>query len=389
MFSDMPSTCRAVVLKKFGASWTIKEVPVSKPESGEVLIKVLACGVCHSDSFLQQGQLGDKVFPRVPGHEVIGTVVAVGDGKKKWKISDRMCENELINGVSRDGGSAVGIPADANPAEYAPLLCAGVTVFNGIRNMHIQQGDIVPIQGLGGLGHLALQYAGKMGYRTVALSSSADKKDFGFQLGATDYMDTSKESAVDGLQKMGGASLIVITAPKPEIIGPLINGLGPLGKLLVLAPVGDVPINTVSLVMGGRSVHGWPSGHGVDSEEAIDFAEKQGVKCMIEKFGFDEVEDAVQHMQSGKSRMMEVDCHERVSRGSSNIRQGVSGTVYFLFFEHRQAKTNKTRSIAAEKSQVFALHCHPGYLQYVQYWYLQPPEPGGTPAGFAPGAAEL
>ncbi|KAE8833747.1 hypothetical protein HRS9139_05566 [Pyrenophora teres f. teres] len=316
MFSDMPSTCRAVVLKKFGASWTIKEVPVSKPESGEVLIKVLACGVCHSDSFLQQGQLGDKVFPRVPGHEVIGTVVAVGDGKKKWKISDRMCENELINGVSRDGGyaeyctlrseAAVGIPADANPAEYAPLLCAGVTVFNGIRNMHIQQGDIVPIQGLGGLGHLALQYAGKMGYRTVALSSSADKKDFGFQLGATDYMDTSKESAVDGLQKMGGASLIVITAPKPEIIGPLINGLGPLGKLLVLAPVGDVPINTVSLVMGGRSVHGWPSGHGLDSEEAIDFAEKQGVKCMIEKFGFDEVEDAVQHMQSGKVRFRSV-----------------------------------------------------------------------------------
>jgi len=338
MSSDIPSSCRAVVLDKVGAPWTIKEVPVSKPESGEVLIKVLACGVCHSDSFLHQGHLGDKVFPRVPGHEVIGTVIAIGDGEKKWKVGDRvgggwhgghdglckacnrglfqMCENELINGVSRDGGyaeyctlrseAAVRIPADANAAEYAPLLCAGVTVFNGIRNMHIQQGDTVAIQGLGGLGHLALQYARKMGYRTVALSSSADKKDFAFQLGATDYIDTSKESAAEGLQKMGGASLIVVTAPNAEIIGPLVNGLGPLGKLLVLAPVGEVPINTVSLVMGGRSVHGWPSGHGLDSEEAIDFAEKQGVKCMVEKFAFDQVEDAVQHMQSGKVRFRSV-----------------------------------------------------------------------------------
>jgi D-arabinose 1-dehydrogenase-like Zn-dependent alcohol dehydrogenase len=202
--------------------------------------------------------------------------------------------------------AAVRIPADANAAEYAPLLCAGVTVFNGIRKMNIQQGDTVAIQGLGGLGHLALQYARKMGYRTVAISSSDNKKDFAFQLGATDYIDTSKESAAEGLQKMGGASLIVVTAPNPQIIGPLVNGLGPMGKLLVLAPVGDVPINTVSLVQGGRSVHGWPSGHALDSEEAIDFAEKQGVKCMIEKFPFDKVEDAVKHMESGKVRFRSV-----------------------------------------------------------------------------------
>ena len=198
------------------------------------------------------------------------------------------------------------IPADANPAEYAPLLCAGVTVFNSMRKMGIQQGDTVAVQGLGGLGHLAVQYARKMGYRTVALSSSADKKDFAFQLGATDYIDTSKESAADGLQKMGGASLIVVTAPNPQIMGPLVNGLGPLGKLLVLAPVGDVPINTGSLIHRGQSIHGWPSGHALDSEEAIDFAEKQGVKCMIEKFPFDKVEDAVKHMESGKVRFRSV-----------------------------------------------------------------------------------
>lgn len=198
------------------------------------------------------------------------------------------------------------IPAGADAADYAPLLCAGVTVFNGIRKMNIPAGDTVAIQGLGGLGHLALQYARKMGYRTVALSSSADKKDFAYELGATDYIDTSKESAAEGLQKMGGAALIVVTAPNPQIMGPLVNGLGPVGKLLILAPVGDVPISTVGLIMGGRSVHGWPSGHGLDSEEAIDFAEKQGVKCMVEKFPFGKVEDAVKHMESGKVRFRSV-----------------------------------------------------------------------------------
>ncbi|KAI4660050.1 uncharacterized protein J4E79_005852 [Alternaria viburni] len=335
--SNIPSSCRAVVIEKKGAPWTIKDVPVSAPKSGEVLIKVLACGICHSDSFMQQGHLGD-VYPRVPGHEVIGKVIAVGDGEKKWKVGDRvgggwhgshdgsckscnkgmfqMCENELVNGVSRDGGyaeyctlrseAAVRVPADANPAEYAPLLCAGVTVFNGIRKMNIQQGDTVAVQGLGGLGHLALQYARKMGYRTVAVSSSDNKKDFAHQLGANDYIDTSKENAAEALQKMGGASLIVVTAPNPQIIGPLVDGLGPLGKLLVLAPVGDIPVNTVSLIMKGKSVHGWPSGHALDSEEAIDFAEKQGVKCMVEKFPFDKVEDAVKHMESGKVRFRSV-----------------------------------------------------------------------------------
>ncbi|KAH7555605.1 hypothetical protein BM1_07228 [Bipolaris maydis] len=338
MPSDIPTSCRAVVIEKVGAPWSIKSVPVSSPKPGEVLVKVQVCGICHSDVFLQQGHLGDHVFPRIPGHEVIGKVVAVGEGEKKWKVGDRIgggwhgghdgvckacnrglfqiCEKQEINGVSKDGGyaeyctlrseAAVRIPADADAAEYAPLLCAGVTVFNGIRKMNIQQGDTVVIQGLGGLGHLALQYSRKMGYRTVALSSSSDKKDFAFQLGATDYIDTSKESAAEGLQKMGGASLIVVTAPNPQIIGPLVNGLGPLGKMLVLAPVGDVPINTVSLVLGGRSVHGWPSGHALDSEEAIDFAERQGVKCMIEKFPFDKAEDAVKHMESGKVRFRSV-----------------------------------------------------------------------------------
>jgi len=338
MAPNIPKTCRAVVIEKPGAPWSIKEVPVNEPQSGEVLVKVDACGVCHSDSFLQKGAFGPDVFPRIPGHEVIGTVVAVGPGEKKWKIGDKvggawhgghdgtckacnrgvyqMCDNGVVNGVSRDGGyaeyctlrteAAVRIPKEADPAEYAPLLCAGVTVFNGIRKMGIVQGDIVAIQGLGGLGHLAIQYARKMGYRTVAVSQSDSKKDFAFELGATDYIDTSKEDAAEALQKLGGASLVVVTAPNPKIMGPLVKGCGPLGKVLILAPVGDVPVDTVTMITKGVSVHGWPSGHALDSEEAISFAEQQHVKCLIEKFPFDKVEDAVKHMETGKVRFRSV-----------------------------------------------------------------------------------
>jgi len=227
-----------------------------------------------------------------------------------------MCDNEAVNGISRNGGYAeycvlrseavVRVPADVDPAEYAPLLCAGVTVFNGIRHMGITPGDTVAVQGLGGLGHLAIQYARRMGYRTVALSSSGAKRDFAAQLGATDYIDSSKEDTVEALQKLGGASLIVATAPNPNIIGALVNACGPMGKVLVLAPVGEVSVNTVPMVLKGVSVHGWPSGHALDSEEAIAFAQQQDVKCMVEKFPLEKVDDAVQHMLSGNVRFRAV-----------------------------------------------------------------------------------
>ena len=200
-----------------------------------------------------------------------------------------MCSNEAINGVSRDGGyseyvtlrseAVVTIDKDLDPAVGAPLLCAGVTVFNSIRKMNIVQGDTVAIQGLGGLGHLGVQYARKMGYRTVALSSSDKKKDFAKKLGANDYIDGSKEDQGEALQKIGGAALIVVTAPDPKHISGLLNGLAPGGKLLILAPVGDVPVNTVAMITKGLSVHGWPSGHALDSEEAIQFAFHHDVNC--------------------------------------------------------------------------------------------------------------
>ncbi len=226
--------------------------------------------------------------PIIPGHEVIGTVVAVGPGEKRWKEGDRvgggwhgghdgacsscsralyqMCENGAINGVTRNGGcmliagessdaslcglllagsdaeyctlrteAVVSIPSDVDAAEYAPLLCAGVTTFNGIRQVNIQAGGLVAVQGLGGLGHLAIQYSRKMGFRTVALSSGGAKREFAHQLGATDYIDGSQEDTAQALQKMGGAALVVVTAPDPDIVSPLLKGCAPMGKVLMLA----------------------------------------------------------------------------------------------------------------------------------------------------------
>jgi len=339
MAPNIPKTCKAVVLTKPGDPWPIKEVPVELPQAGEILIKVKACGVCHSDVALQAGHFGPMAkFPVIPGHEVVGDVVAVGPNEKKWKVGDRvggpwhgghdgtckacnrglfqMCDHEEINGVTRNGGYAeyttlrteatVGVPSDLDIAETAPLLCAGITVFNSIRKLNIPQGDTVVIQGLGGLGHLALQYSRKMGYKTIAVSTSDAKKDFATRLGANEYIDTSKQDAAEAIQKLGGAAAVVVTAPNPQVIGPMLNALHAAGKLLVLAPVGPVEVNTATMIGKGLSVHGWPSGHALDSEEAIDFARNQGVKCMVEKFPLSKVQDAVDHMLSGKARFRAV-----------------------------------------------------------------------------------
>jgi D-arabinose 1-dehydrogenase-like Zn-dependent alcohol dehydrogenase len=168
--------------------------------------------------------------------------------------------------------------------------------------MQIVAGGVVAVQGLGGLGHLALQYSRKLGYRTVALSSGDSKRQFAKDLGATDYVDGSKEDTVEALNKLGGADLIVVTAPNPKLISPLVNALAAGGKLLMLAPVGDITVNSVTLVLKGASVHGWPSGHGLDCEEAIQFAQIQGVNVMTEEFPLEKANEALEHMESGKVR---------------------------------------------------------------------------------------
>ena len=335
--SSLPKTYKAVVIDKANAPYDLKDVELKHPAKGQVLVKVLACGVCFSDVAMASGHLGN-VFPRVPGHEIVGDVVEVGEGVSIFKDGDRvggpwhgghdgecrqcrrsqfqMCDAEAINGVTQDGGFAeyvllrseavVRVPKEIDPAEAAPLLCAGVTVFNGIRKLHVEQGNLVAVQGLGGLGHLAVQYANKMGYEVAILSSGDDKADFAKQLGAHHYINTKTSDAPAELMKLGGASIIVQTAPNPKVIGSLIGGLAAGGKLLSLAPVGPVEFNTVTLVQKGASVHGWPSGHALDSEEAIRFAITHNVKCLIEKYPLSDVQKAVDSLKAGKPRFRNV-----------------------------------------------------------------------------------
>ncbi|KAK7418184.1 hypothetical protein QQX98_004159 [Neonectria punicea] len=335
--TSLPKTYKAVVLEAANSPFTLKDVELKHPGKGQVLVKILACGVCFSDVAVAGGHMGN-VFPRTPGHEIIGDIVEVGAGVTRFQGGERvggpwhgghdgecrqcqrgqfqMCDKAAINGVTIDGGFAqytllraeavVRVPKEIDPADAAPLLCAGVTVFNGIRKMNIEQGALVAVQGLGGLGHLAVQYANKMGYEVAVLSSGDDKAQFAKELGAHHYINSKTSSPGAELMKLGGASIIVQTAPNPKAISPLIEGLAVGGKLLSLAPVGDVSINTVTLLSKGASIQGWPSGHALDSEEAIRFAMLHGVKCMVEKYPLEKVQDAVDSLVAGKPRFRNV-----------------------------------------------------------------------------------
>jgi len=335
--TPLPKTHKVAIFEKANSPLTIKEVELKGPKAGEVVVKVLAVGVCRSDAGVQAGAFGNS-FPIIPGHEIIGDVAAVGEGVTKWHVGDRvggpwhgghdgickqcqrgqfqMCQNEQINGVTRDGGYAqyvslrseavVRVPRDVDPVTYAPILCAGITVFNSIRKKGVTSGELVAVQGLGGLGHLAVQYASKMGYNVVALSSGDKKKDFALKLGANEYIDTSKDDVCTKLQEMGGAALIVCTAPNPKSIGPLTAGLQPGGHLLVLAPCGPIEVNSIDLITKAVSVSGFPSGHALDSEEAIAFTKLHGIKCMVEPFSLDDAQKAFDHMMSGEVRFRSV-----------------------------------------------------------------------------------
>jgi D-arabinose 1-dehydrogenase-like Zn-dependent alcohol dehydrogenase len=335
--TSLPKTYKAAVFEKADAPFAIKDFDTPQPKQGEILIKVIACGICHSDAGVCSGAFGNS-FPIIPGHEVIGDIVAVGDGESKWKVGNRvggawhgghdgtckqcqrgqfqMCKNAVVNGVTRNGGyaeylilrteAAVDVPMDVDPVEYAPILCAGVTVFNSIRVQKIVAGDIVAVQGLGGLGHLAVQYASKMGYKVVALSSGDSKRDFAKKLGAHEYINTSEVDPAKKLMEMGGAALIVCTAPNPKAIGPLTGGLESGGKVLVLAPCGNIEVATLDLISKAASVCGFPSGHALDSEEAIAFTKLHGIRCMVEKFPLKDVQKAYDHMVSGDVRFRSV-----------------------------------------------------------------------------------
>lgn len=335
--ASLPKTYKTAVFEVANGPFVFKDVPLKSPATGEVLVKILASGVCGTDSSIHAGHFGDN-FPVISGHEIIGDVVAVPEGETRWKVGDRVgggwhgghdgvcrqcrraqfqiCDNAQVNGLSRDGGFAeyvslrteavVRIPKEVDPAEYAPILCAGVTVYNSIRRQNVIAGELVAVQGLGGLGHLAVQYANKLGYKVAVLSSGDKKHDFAKQLGAHEYIDTSKVDANKRLQELGGAALIVATAPNPKAIGPLTGGLQAGGRLLVLSPAGSIEVNTVDLIIKNASVVGFPSGHALDSEEAIAFTQLHGIKCIVERFPLKDIQKAFDHMESGAVRFRSV-----------------------------------------------------------------------------------
>lgn len=310
-----------------------KEFP--EPGPGQVRIRVQACGVCHSDSLTKLGLWPGIQFPRVPGHEVAGVLDAVASDVQHFKVGQRvglgwhgghcnycnpcrrgdfvLCENGPISGISFDGGYAdyviapanalALIPDDLADADAAPLLCAGITTFNCLRNSGARPGDTVAILGIGGLGHLAVQYAAKSGFRTVAIARGQDKGPLAKQLGAHVYIDSTTQEPAAELQKLGGADVILSTLTSAKALEWAVDGLGLNGKLIVVgAPDGPIVVPPFPLLLGRRTVTGWPSGTGMDSEDTLNFSALAGVKPMIETYPLEKAEEAYERMMSGKAR---------------------------------------------------------------------------------------
>lgn len=331
-------TMKAVQVTKPNAPFEVVEREIPSPADGEVRVKVEACGVCHSDAFIRAGGLPGLVLPRIPGHEIAGRIDAVGARVTAWKAGDRVgvgwhgghcfqcgacrrglfinCEKARVTGGSRDGGyaeyavvpaeSLARIPDGLDAADAGPLLCAGVTTYNALRNSGARPGDTVAVQGIGGLGHLALQYAAKMGFRTIAVSSGPDKEELARQLGAHEYVDTKTTPAAEGLQKLGGADVMLATAPHAAAIASTLGGLKSRGKLLlVAAPHEPLTVNGLAL-LSGRSVAGWPSGSAIDSEDTMAFSKLVGIKPRIELFPLDRAEEAFAKVMENRVRFRAV-----------------------------------------------------------------------------------
>ncbi len=329
----MPKNLVAQVTKP-GAPFELVERDMPQPEAGHVRIRVLACGICHSDMLTKENMWPELKFPRVPGHEVAGVIDEVGPGVQDWKKDQKVgvgwhgghchrcrpcrrgdfsnCEREQISGISFDGGyqqymiapveGLAMMPDDIAPEEAAPLMCAGITTFNALRHSGAHPGDLVAIQGIGGLGHLGIQFASKFGYRVVAIGRGPENAALAKKLGATAYIDSKNTDPGKELAKMGGAKTILATAPSGKSMTPLLGGLGTYGALVVVGASPD-PIEVAPLqIIGGRKrVQGWASGIATDSEDTLRFSSLTGVRPMIEKFAFDKVNEAYDRMMSGKA----------------------------------------------------------------------------------------
>ncbi len=326
---------RAMVVSKPGGPLEAVERDLPEPGPEELRIRVIACGVCHSDSVTVEKLLPFIQYPRVPGHEVMGVVDALGPGVKGFKVGERVgvgwfggscgycrhcrrdaafaCETVTeISGVTRDGGYATHMvarasavahaPDDLDPVDSAPLLCAGVTTFNALRHSGAGPGDLVAVHGVGGLGHLGIQFAARQGFRTVAVNRGRDKEALARKLGATDYIDSDAEDPAKALGAMGGAKAILATVTDAAAMQSIVGALGPNGVMMVIGAVGPMTINPIDLILKSASIHGWYSGIARDSEDTLDFSKLNGVASMNEIYPLDKAQEAYDRMMSGKAR---------------------------------------------------------------------------------------
>ena len=327
-------TMRVAQVSSPGADFEIVEREIPKPDAGQVRIKVQACGVCHSDVLTKEGLWPGIQYPRVPGHEVAGIIDEVGAGVSAWKKGQRVgvgwhggqdntcrecrrgdfrnCRNVKVCGISYDGGyqqymvapveALVPIPEMLTDVEAAPLLCAGITTYNALRHSGALPGDLVAVQGIGGLGHLGIQFAQRFGYQVAAIGRGPENAALAKKLGASVYIDSKSTNAAEALQKLGGAKVILATAPSSKAMSELIDGLGPNGKLMVIGATSDpIEVTPIQLINGSRTIQGWASGTPADSEDALRFAELTGVRPMIETYPLEKAAEAYARMMSGKA----------------------------------------------------------------------------------------
>jgi D-arabinose 1-dehydrogenase-like Zn-dependent alcohol dehydrogenase len=326
---------KAAQVPRAGADFEIVDREIPNQSAGQVRIKVHACGVCHSDVLTKEGAWPGIQYPRVPGHEVAGVVDEVGEGVTAWKKGQRVgvgwhggqdntcvqcrrgdfrnCQNVKIAGVSYDGGyqqymvapveALAAIPESLSDVEAAPLLCAGITTYNALRHSGALPGDLVAVQGIGGLGHLGVQFASKFGYKVAAIGRGPENGALAKKLGANVYIDSKATNAAEALQKMGGAQVILATAPNSKAMSELINGLGPNGKLMVIGATFDpIEVSPAQLIIGSKTIQGWAAGTPADSEDTLRFAELSGVRPMIETYPLEKAGEAYARMLSGKAQ---------------------------------------------------------------------------------------
>lgn len=330
---------RAVQVAAPGASFELVERETPEPKAGEVRIRVHACGICHSDSLAKEGGFPGIRYPIVPGHEIVGVVDAIGPESEPWRVGDGggvgwfgghcghcppcrrgdflECEKLRIPGINVDGGYAdyviaphdavAAVPDDLDDAEAAPLMCAGITTFNALRHSGAESGDLVAVLGLGGLGHLGVQFAAKLGFETVAIARGAEKGKLAKELGAKHYIDSTKENVAEELLRLGGAKIVLATVISSDAMSAAFGGLGINGILLIVgASMEPLKVAPLQMIAKRTSIKGWPSGIATDSEDTLRFAARTGVRPMVERYPLERAADAYERMMSGRVRLRAV-----------------------------------------------------------------------------------